>query len=215
MTLTPIYWLVAAALALLYLPRVGDPPGRTRTMLKTLSVLALAFVALVGGGFILLVIALILCAIGDAFLSRTGEGPLKAGMAAFAAGHLVYIALFLNLGGGVGADPLRIALQAGVALAAGGLARWLWPSLGVMRMPVAGYVVVVALMTLLALGLPSSLWLVTVGALMFLTSDALLAGEMFKLPADSSARRWTTPAVWILYWGGQAAITAGFLYPAK
>jgi uncharacterized membrane protein YhhN len=169
----------------------------------------------VGGGFILLVIGLVLCAVGDAFLSRAGEGPLKAGMAAFAAGHLVYIGLFLNLGGGMGADPLRIGLQVAVLLAAGGLARWLWPSLGSMRAPVAGYVVVVASMALLALGLPPSLWLVTVGALMFLTSDALLAGEMFKLPAGDAARRWTSPAVWLLYWGGQAAITAGFLYPAK
>ena len=121
MTLTPIYWLVAAVLALLYLPRVSDPMGRTRSMLKTLSVLALAFVALVGGGPVLLVIALIACAVGDAFLSRTGEGPLKAGMVAFAAGHLVYIALFLNLGGGVGAEPLRLALQVGVLLGVDGL----------------------------------------------------------------------------------------------
>lgn len=215
MTLTPIYWLVAAVLAVLYLLRVGDPPGRTRTMVKTLSVLALAFVALIGGGYILLVLALILCAVGDAFLSRAGDASLKAGMAAFAAGHLIYIVLFLNLGGGLGYDVLRIILQMAVAIAAGGIAYWLWPSLGAMRGLVAGYMGVVALMTLLAVGLPPSLWLVSAGALLFLTSDALLAGELFKLPANSPSRRWTSPTVWTLYWGGQAAITAGFLYPSK
>ena len=215
MILTPIYWGIAGILATLYLSRVGDPPGRTRTLLKTLSVVALALVALIGGGFILLVIALLLCALGDSFLSRPGEASLKAGMAAFAAGHLVYIALFLNQGGGLGYDVLRILIQIAVAGAAGGVAHWLWPDLGEMRRPVAAYMVIVASMTLLAIGLPPSLWLVSVGAMLFMTSDALLAGELFKAPADSPSRRWTSPTVWTLYWLGQALITAGLLYPVK
>jgi uncharacterized membrane protein YhhN len=215
MTLTPLYWLAAAVLALLYLPRVLEPPGRTRTMLKTLSVVALALVALIGGGPLLLVGALLLCAGGDALLSRDGEGALKAGMLAFAAGHLVYIALFLNAGGGLGVDVVRILLQIAIVLAAAGLTAWLWPSLGPMRGPVAGYVAVVTIMTLLAVGLPPGVWLVTLGALLFMTSDALLAGELFRLSPDDPARRWTAPTVWSLYWGGQAAITAGFLYPLK
>ncbi|MBL8557410.1 MAG: lysoplasmalogenase [Hyphomonadaceae bacterium] len=215
MTLTPIYWGLAAALAAFYLTRVGDPPGRTRTLIKTLSVVALALVAAIGGGFILLVLALLLCAVGDFFLARHGETSLKAGMAAFAAGHLVYIVLFINQGGGVGYDALRIGIQVAVALAAFATARWLWPDLGALRRPVAGYMVIVAGMTLLAIGLPPSLWLVSVGAMLFMTSDALLAGELFKLPQDSPARSWTSPTVWTLYWGGQALITAGFLYPVK
>jgi uncharacterized membrane protein YhhN len=75
--------------------------------------------------------------------------------------------------------------------------------------------VLVTFTALLSLGLPTSLWLVTVGALLFMTSDAILSGELFKLPEDSPARRWSAPAVWVLYWVGQAAITAGFLYPAR
>ena len=215
MILTPIYWGIAGILATLYLSRVGDPPGRTRTLLKTLSVVALALVALIGGGFILLVIALLFCALGDYFLARKNETSLKAGMAAFAVGHLVYIGLFLNQGGGVGYDVLRILIQLAVAGAAGGVAHWLWPSLGDMRRPVAAYMVIVASMTLLAVGLPPSLWMVSVGALLFMTSDALLAGELFKLPTDSPSRRWTSPLVWSLYWTGQALMTAGFLYPVK
>ncbi|MDX2234802.1 MAG: lysoplasmalogenase [Hyphomonadaceae bacterium] len=219
MDLTPIYWALAAGLAVYYALRVGDPPGRTRTMVKALSVAALALVALMGGGYLLLVLALLLCAVGDAFLAqdlkRGGDGPLRAGMIAFALGHVVYIVLFANQGGGLADGLLRGALQLCVLAAAGALAWWLWPDLGAMRWPVAGYVGVVTLMALLALGLPDSLWLVTVGALLFLTSDALLAGELFKLPADSPARRWSSPAVWLLYWGGQAAITAGLLYPHR
>lgn len=215
MTLTPIYWGIAAVLATLYLARVGDPPGRTRTLIKTLSVVALALVALIGGGFILLVLALLMCAAGDFFLARRGETSLKAGMAAFAAGHLLYIVLFINQGGGLGYDALRIVMQMAVAAAAFLTARWLWPDLGALRRPVSAYMVIVAAMTLLAIGLPPSLWLVSVGAMLFMTSDALLAGELFKLPADSPSRRWTAPTVWTLYWGGQALITAGFLYPVK
>lgn len=215
MDLTPIYWTLSGLLAGLYLMRVADPPGRTRTMLKTLSVLGLALVALMGGGYLLLVLALALCAAGDAFLAQTGEKSLQAGMLAFGLGHLVYIVLFANQGGGIADGGLRVALQLAVLGAAVGLGRWLWPDLGALRTPVMVYVVLVTLTAVLALGLPDSLWLVTVGALLFMTSDALLAGELFKLPADNPARRWSSPAVWLLYWGGQAAITAGFLYPHR
>ena len=215
MDLTPIYWALAGILATIYLLRVGDPPGRTRTIVKALSVAALALVALMGGGYILLVLALLVCALGDAFLAQKSESALQAGMGAFGVGHLLYIVVFLNQGGGIGVDLLHIGFQVAVLGATVWLARWLWPDLGALRAPVASYVVVVALMALLSLGLPDSLWLVTVGALLFLTSDALLAGELFKLPPDSPARRWSSPAVWLLYWGGQAAITAGFLYPAR
>jgi uncharacterized membrane protein YhhN len=136
-------------------------------------------------------------------------------MAAFGLGHLLYIVLFVNQGGGVGFDGVRIGLQVAVLAATGLLTRWLWPSLGAMRAPVAIYIVLVSVTALVSLGLPDSLWLVTVGALVFMTSDALLSGELFKLPADSPVRRWSAPAVWVLYWVGQAAITAGFLYPQR
>jgi len=215
MDLIPIYAAIAAALAALYLLRVSDPPGRTRTMIKMLSVAALALVALMGGGPILLVLALVSCAVGDAFLAQKSEASLQAGMAAFGLGHLLYIVLFVNQGGGVGFDGVRIGLQVAVLAATGLLTRWLWPSLGAMRAPVAIYIVLVSVTALVSLGLPDSLWLVTVGALVFMTSDALLSGELFKLPADSPVRRWSAPAVWVLYWVGQAAITAGFLYPQR
>lgn len=215
MDLTPIYWLIAALLAGLYFLRASDPPGLTRTMIKALSVAALALVALLAGGPILLVLALALCAVGDAFLAQAGEKALMAGMAAFGLGHLVYIVLFVNAGGGIGMDAVRIILQMGVLFATVGLGAWLWPDLGAMRTPVTIYMVLVGLMALLSLGMPASLWPATAGALMFLTSDALLAGELFKLPPASATRRWSGPAVWILYWLGQAAITAGFLYPQR
>lgn len=215
MDLLPIYGALAALLAGLYLVRVTDPPGRTRTMLKTLSVLVLALVALIGGAYLLLVLALVCCAAGDALLSRPGDGALKAGMAAFGAGHLVYIVLFANQGGGVGMDAVRILFQIATLGACVMISRWLWPDLGALRTPVAIYMALVTLTALLALGLPNSLWPVTIGALMLLTSDALLAGELFKLTPDSPTRAWSSPAIWLLYWGGQAAITAGFLYPHR
>lgn len=213
--MTPILWGLSTLLAGLYLVRVAAPPSAARTALKTLSVVGLALVAFVEGGPLLLSLALLLCAVGDAFLAQKSETTLRAGMAAFGAGHLVYIVLFANAGGGTAQDWLRILFQFGVLGAAAWMTHWLWPDLGAMKWPVAVYVVLVTLTALLALGLPDALWIATVGALLFMTSDALLSGELFKLPEGDPTREWSAPAVWVLYWVGQAAITAGFLYPAR
>lgn len=213
--LTPLTGAGGAFLSTLYLLRVAQPPGQVRTLLKTLSVIALALAALIGGGPILLVLALGLCAVGDAFLAQKGESALRAGMAAFGAGHLVYIVLFANAGGGLGWDWIRVLLQLALLGGSVQLVRGLWPDLGALRQPLAAYCVVVAFMALLSLGLPTSLWLVTIGALLFLASDALLSIELFKPAPESAPRRWAAPAVWVLYWLGQAAITVGFLYPAR
>jgi len=213
--MTPILGGLSTLLAGLYLLRVSAPPSPARTALKTLSVVGLALVAFLAGGPLLLSLALLLCAVGDAFLAQKSEASLRAGMAAFGAGHLVYIVLFANAGGGLGEDWLRILFQLGVLGAAVYLTRWLWPDLGAMKWPVAIYVVLVTATALLALGLPASLWIASVGALLFMTSDAILAGELFKTAEDDPSREWSAPAVWVLYWVGQAAIVAGFLYPAR
>jgi uncharacterized membrane protein YhhN len=183
-------------------------------MLKTMSVAFLALIAFAEGGPLLLVLALGFCAVGDAFLALSAKW-LKAGMAAFAIGHALYIILFVNLGGGLGPDALRLVLQIGLIRCAFFLYQWLNPELGAMRAPVLGYFVIIFGMAQLALGLPHAHWLATLGALMFLASDALLAGELFRFKPGARLRRWSPYAVWTLYWAGQAAITAGVLYPDR
>jgi uncharacterized membrane protein YhhN len=210
-----LYWAIAAGLSLAYgVWRVKDGPSVTRTMMKAMSVAFLGVIAFFAGGPLLLVVALLLCALGDAFLSME-EKWLQPGIAAFAGGHIIYIVLFINLGAGVGYDVFRIVLQIALLGAAGFYFYWIRSSLGAMRVPVSIYFGIIALMTLLALGLPQAHWLVTLGALMFLVSDAILAAEMFKIPRESPHRRWTPFAVWGLYWGGQALITLGVLHPLR
>jgi uncharacterized membrane protein YhhN len=215
MGLTSVYWALAAGLALAYgAARVRDRPSLSRTMIKSLSIAILAAIVFVQGGPLLLVAALALCAIGDGFLAQSPRW-LKPGMAAFAAGHLAYVVLFVNLGGGVGPDVLRIVLQIALLGFAAYFYNWLKPSLGDMRTPVGLYFGVILLMALLALGLPHAHWLATIGALLFLASDGLLAGELFKFAPNDPRRAYSSYAVWALYWLGQGAITAGVLYPAR
>lgn len=45
-----------------------------------------------------------------------------------------------------------------------------------------------------------SLWL---GAMMFLSSDLILAVERFLLARSSGWSRVSAPAIWLLYWGAQ------------
>ena len=64
--------------------------------MKTLAVGLLAVLVVVEDGPLLLVAALALSAVGDAFLSRDGDKAFLGGLASFLAAHLVYIALFLT-----------------------------------------------------------------------------------------------------------------------
>jgi uncharacterized membrane protein YhhN len=211
------FFVLAAGLAALYAWRynAGGPASRRRTLIKAGSVLALAGAALFGDGPGLLLAALLFCAVGDALLAQDTDGPrgqrfLLGGMAAFFVGQALYVVLFLNQGAALFTGPGEGGVQALVFAAGAGLLFWLWPRLGDMAGPVVVYALAVAAMAALAVGLPGFA-LVSIGALMFYASDGVLAAELFALPADSRQRLWTRPAVWAMYWGGQALITAGFV----
>ncbi|RUW86495.1 lysoplasmalogenase, partial [Mesorhizobium sp. M8A.F.Ca.ET.023.01.1.1] len=89
---TLIFSMVAAVI---YAFTSGMPPTLARSAAKTLSVAMLAALAAMQGGPLLLVAALALSAIGDAFLSRDGERAFLGGLASFLVAHIVYVALFL------------------------------------------------------------------------------------------------------------------------
>jgi len=206
------YAVVSAGFALAYgAALLRSPPSTTRTIVKALGIGFLAFVTLIEDGPWLLAGALALCAIGDAFLAGDPEKDLRKGMAAFGAGHLVYIALFLVAGGGIGLHWIAIVAQLGVIAAIALIMRRLYPGLGAMRAPVLAYVGLIGVMTVLAIGLPPKLWIAGLGAATFLASDALLAFELFAWPADAPQRAWADRAVWALYYAGQAAIVYAFL----
>jgi alkylglycerol monooxygenase len=152
-------------------------------------VLAIAFVVSraqalrAPGGFGLkLLAALVLCLAGDAFLMF--EGFFIPGLVSFLAAHLCYLALFRQ---GVPWFPSRRALAA-TATAALCMYAFLFPQLGpVLKVAVAAYAAVIALMAAQAIGRAQVLrdpaaGAVAAGALLFMLSDTLLAINRFAQP---------------------------------
>jgi uncharacterized membrane protein YhhN len=173
----------------------------------------LALLAVLQGGPLLLVAALVLGAAGDAFLSRDGERAFLAGLASFLAAHLAYVALFVIAGGGteiLARQPWRLAIVAIAALGAIVLMRRLLPAAGpTMRLPVVLYAAAILAMMLAAAAVPAPV--IVIGAALFVLSDSLLAIGRFLMPADSPLQPPAGAAVWTLYYLAQAAITLGFL----
>lgn len=208
MTLSPqlLFSGLACALALIYAGLCFRSASLTRIIIKTGSTAALALVAFLLDGPTLLVAALVLSALGDAFLALDGEAWLKPGMAAFFLAHVAYVVLFWTLGAGEArgyGGPLMLALLGSFYL------RWLNPSLAEMRVPVLIYGAVIIVMGGLALRLMPPHSLIAGGAMAFILSDAILAHELFKRPQDAPPRVVPSVVLWLLYFGGQLAILCG------
>ncbi|WP_027058983.1 lysoplasmalogenase [Mesorhizobium loti] len=205
--------IFSLAAAVIYAFTLGMPPSLARSAAKTLSVAMLAVLAGLQGGPLLLVVALALSAIGDAFLSRDGDKVFLGGLASFLAAHIVYIALFLRSGGRLallGAEPWRGAIALALAVFVIVMLAALWRRVGPgLRVPIAIYVVAILAMGLSALT-TSSAWVIG-GAVLFMASDGLLATEKFLVAAISPHHAWMRLAVWVLYYAAQMAITLGFL----
>ena len=208
--------ILSAVAAILYLAMLRRALSWRRTMVKTASTALLALLVLIEGGPLLLVAALALSAAGDALLAHEGERPFLGGLAGFLAAHLVYVALFMTTSAGVAIFVTEIWRAALALLALAGAAvmlRLLWPGVGsALRMPVAAYVAAIVAMVSSALTVPSLA--VAIGAMLFMASDAILASERFMLSPGSPHRAWAGPAVWVLYYLAQLAITLGFLLPS-
>ncbi|WP_170330965.1 lysoplasmalogenase family protein [Ruegeria arenilitoris] len=210
---TALFWL-AGICALAYLPLSPRPVNTLRSLLKTASVALLAAIAFLQAAPHLLVLALALCALGDALLSRETDSTFMAGIAAFAAGHLTYIALFLTH---PASDPAMIFDRPGYfwSLIILGIvaATLLAPRAGDLKGPVLGYIPIILGMGIAVLSLPetSALRWALPAALAFIASDLILATEKFLLPADHPALKITPYLVWPLYWGAQAGLLVAFL----
>lgn len=209
--------IISIGAACLYLVLRGTEPVWRRTLLKTAATALLALLALIAGGPMLLVAALVLCAVGDALLAQEGEQFFLGGLVAFLLGHIVYMALFLAVattaGAGVGilfSEAWRALLVLAALVGTGALSVRLLPTLGEdLRLPVIAYAVAIVAMLAAAATLP--LPLVIAGAALFFVSDAILAAERFLLEEESPYRIVAGPAVWVLYYLGQMTITLGFL----
>lgn len=210
---TTLFW-IAALFAVAYLPMSPKPASLVRTAFKTGSVAILALIAAVAGAPSLLILALVLCAVGDALLSQETEATFIAGVGAFAAGHLAYIALFLTH---ASSDPALILDRPGLvwSLVLLGIvaATLLAPRAGDLKIPVLCYIPIILGMGITVLSLPETgalRWALP-GALAFIASDLILATEKFLLPPQHPAMALTPYLVWPLYWGAQAALLLAFL----
>lgn len=187
-------------------------PSAAKSAVKTGSVLALAVAAWAVGGPWVLLLALLLCALGDYLLSRPGEAAFMAGVGAFAAGHLAYVALFLGHPTSdlarLGDHPGQIAV---LALFGAAMIAVLWPRAGELRGPVAAYVPIILSMGVSVLALPQ-VWpvgLAQIAALLFILSDFTLSMEMFVLP-EGRMKRLAPFVVWPTYWLAQLGFVLGF-----
>jgi len=200
---------LGVAIAVIYLPRTNRRESWPRSIRKTLPVALFAIAACVDGGPVLLIAALGLSAIGDFALSRQGERAFLAGMIAFALAHLAYIALMVPLWGMLSTG----AVIAAIALIFLSLSSefWLLPHTGNLKHPVRGYVWIIALMGIAALGLPEQRMLALTGATLFILSDFILSLETFVLPTSHPARWLAGKAVWISYIGAQMMLFLGLV----
>lgn len=197
--------LMGLAAALVYaLAYCYRGPSTAKTAVKAVPMLSFAAAGALTFANPLIVLALILSAIGDIALSRDGERAFLVGLVGFALAHLVYVLHFWGLSGG-----FHLSLSAlAVMIFAASTEVWLIPHTAAMRWPVRIYVLLISLMALTALGLPA-MPLAMIGAFAFLTSDTILALQLFRMSETSRLQVPASVLLWVLYVGGQFAILAG------
>lgn len=177
-----------------------------RTAVKTGAVV-LPAVGLVQAGLPVVAMAgLLACALGDYLLSRPGEGPLKAGIGAFAMGHILYVVAFVTVFEPGAPDALFWAVVVMLVALGASTEVWLAPQTGGLRPVVRVYVGLILSMGIAA-ALPGvARGYLLAGALCFVASDLILSTQIFIRPGG----RGPAYAIWALYWGAQALIMAGF-----
>ncbi|GAB2623458.1 hypothetical protein GCM10027168_64300 [Streptomyces capparidis] len=160
-----------------------------------------------------LVAALLLSACGDVLLQVAGEmpgetpgeaAPFLLGMGCFAAAHVCFVARFLRDGA---LSSRESRSRAGAAAAVYGAA-WLLtlavlgPGLGELRLPVAGYGLLLAATAVTAAGTGPR---AAAGGALFLLSDALIAAGIARPRQSPRARLW----VMATYIAGEFLLATG------
>jgi uncharacterized membrane protein YhhN len=204
----PIYLAVSALAAVFYLGLdlvFVSVPGMAIS--KTLGIALLAAYAAFSRAP-LLALALILSACGDYALALTPPAR-EAGIAFFGSAHIVYILLFALAIHRFGWRNDGVVLM--LALIAFGAAMFVWlrPGLGEMAAPVTAYLAVIVGMGALA-AFVNGPRLITLGAVLFVVSDSLIAAGWFRgLAVDFGRFDLHGAAIWITYYLAQAGIAVG------
>ncbi|GGV47494.1 lysoplasmalogenase [Streptomyces spectabilis] len=198
------------ALAAFGLVALGDLAGvaagsdLAHTALKPLLMPTLALYVVLSNGPRLLVAALAFGWGGDTLLLADADPAFLAGMASFAAGHVCYLALFRRHGTGhPRARGAALVLAYGAAL--GITVALLWPDLPAdMRIPVAGYSL---LLTAMAGGATTLGLTAAAGGALFLLSDTLIATDVADWPQAPRPDFW----IMLTYLAAQALLARSVL----
>lgn len=190
----------------------GEPPFVVGTIFKASSIIILGLVALFARSR-LLAAGLFFGASGDALLAWS-PATFLYGAFAFLIGHLFYITLWLRSGLGIGTalkSPSRLIGALALIVACIVMTYLLVPRDNPMFAPLAVYTGVLTLMALCSFTLPTTRWLVMLGAVLFFISDGFVAWNMFHTDPDPTLAYGRSFAGWMIYWAGQAAICFGAL----
>lgn len=195
----------AVAAPLLYLLLQAFRPYPGDVALKTSMCVLLALIAWRAQAK-LLALALLFSAAGDAFLGLDGERLFVPGLASFLITHVLYSALFVRVAktARAPASLARTAAMTITPLFAASFIAVLWPKLGGLALPVVLYMLAIVAMALLSLRIVH--WAVPVGAILFVSSDSLIALSKFLWTAP-----WIGPAIWITYALAQLLIVHGLI----
>lgn len=195
--------MLSVALGLGYLWVLPRPKTVVRAVWKTMPVILLALYALLVGAPALLILALLLGAVGDAFLAFDGSRAFIGGLVAFLLSHLVYAAVMAPLGvqGLIFAEgwrPVAGAFLLVYTLAVTGLIR---RQAGQMLPAILAYVAVFLVVAWMALRIADP-WIV-IGTAIFILSDTVLALRRFRWGAAHQFDTAAAYVVWVTYYAAQ------------
>jgi uncharacterized membrane protein YhhN len=188
---------LTAVLALLLLWSEGRGSRRGTCIIKPLASVGFVGCALAAGAWSSaygrwVLMALVLCWLGDLFLLSRQIPPFRAGLFSFLAAHLCYAAAFLLMGPNWPSVAPAVILVGGV-----GWVVWQWLSPHVhppMKSPVMAYILVISLMVVLGVGVfgrrGQAVFLAA--PLAFYLSDLAVARDRFIEPGFAN-RLWGLP----------------------
>ena len=157
----------------------------------------------------LILAALVLSWVGDAFLLSQKSRLFLLGIASFLFAHVVFSVAFATRPINGTALIVALVVMSGIGI---GVLAWLWKHLtDFYRVAVAAYVMAIVAMCALAIAVSaaSGAWLLAVGAVTFAVSDITVARDRFVAPGPIN-RLWGLP----LYYGAQIilALSIGWVH---
>ena len=134
------------------------------------------------------------------------ESLFLLGLGSFLLAHVVYIAMFRKYRFPIWwkPGPVRLLGVLAILIAMGSVLGILWHSLGPLLFPVVVYSLVLSGMGISAMLADLGTPMAGFGALLFITSDAMIAISKFHGPFPGSG-----PLIWITYYAAQFLILSG------